>query len=144
MFPVVCTTCEPKLGAILVPAIAADPLMSASTIVPSTMLALATVTFVGNEPELNLVGGTLVLANFVPLISAELLMSSLTIEPLTMFAEFTVMPDLSKPSAILLLSIAALALMSALTIVSSAISVEVTAPALIFAVIILFVVAVFF
>ena len=112
--------------------------MSPLTIVPSTMFALATVTPVGNAPVLSFAAGVVPSANLAPDIFAELLMSSLTIEPSTMFAEFTVMPDLSNPSAILLLSIAAFALMSALTIVSSAISVEVTAPAFIFAVIILF------
>ena len=52
-------------------------------------------------------------------------MSSLTIEPSTMFAELTVIPDLSKPSAILVLAIFALALISASTIVPSFILTEV-------------------
>ena len=42
-----------------------------------------------------------------------------------MFDPLTVIPDLSKPSAILVLSISALALMSALTIVPSFIFAEV-------------------
>ena len=53
MLLVVCTTCEPKLGATLVPAIAAEVLMSASTIVPFTKLALATVISVGSAPDPN-------------------------------------------------------------------------------------------
>ena len=92
----------------------------------------------GSVPPPSLTKPTLSSASLVPLIFAELLMSSLTIEPSTMFAELIVIPDLSKPSAILLLSISAFALISALTIVSSAISVEVTCPAFIFGVIILF------
>ena len=104
--------------------------MSASTIVPSTMLALATVTPVGSAPVLSFVAGVELSANLVPDIFAELLTSSLTIEPSTMFAELTVMLDLSKPSAILVFSIAALALMLALTIVPSAICVYVLLPTL--------------
>ena len=41
--PVVAMFCEPKSGLIFVPAIAADALISAFTIVPSTIFALATV-----------------------------------------------------------------------------------------------------
>ena len=104
--------------------------MSASTIVPSTMLALATVTPVGSAPVLSFVAGVELSANLVPDIFAELLTSSLTIEPSTMFAELTVMLDLSKPSAILLLAISALALISALTIVPSNILADVTYPSL--------------
>ena len=48
-----------------------------------------------------------------------------------MFAELTVIPDLSNPSAILLLLISALALISALTIVPSNILFDVTCPSLI-------------
>ena len=100
------------------------------------MFALATVTPVGNAPVLSFAAGVVPSANLVPDIFAELFMSSLTIEPLTMFAEFIVIPDLSKPSAILLLSISALALISALTIAPSFILAEVTALSLTSAVLI--------
>ena len=42
IFPVVKICCEPKSGEILVPAIAAEALMSALTIVPSNIFALVT------------------------------------------------------------------------------------------------------
>ena len=48
--PVVAIFCDPKSGLILVPAIAADVLISSLTIVPFTMFALATVISVGNAP----------------------------------------------------------------------------------------------
>ena len=63
--------------------------MSASTIVPSTMLALATVMPEGKAPELNLFAAIELLAILEPSIFALLLTSALTIEPSTMFAELT-------------------------------------------------------
>ena len=48
--PVVAIFCDPKSGATLVPAIAADALTSSFTIVPLTIFALATVTSVGQAP----------------------------------------------------------------------------------------------
>ena len=94
------------------------------------MLVLVTVMSLGNVPPPNLVRATLSFANLEPWIFALAFTSASTIDPSTMLAELTVIPDLSRPSAILLLSIAALALMSALTIVLSLIFAEVTAPSM--------------
>ena len=105
--------------------------ISASWIVPFWILSLVTTISFGSVPLPNLSRVTVSFANLEPLIFALLLISSLTIEPSTMFAELTVIPDLSNPSAILLLLISALALISALTIVPSNILFDVTCPSLI-------------
>ena len=89
MFPVVCTTCEPKLGAILVPAIAAEAFMSAFNIVPSSMFAETTLVFVGKVPEAIFATGILASAILLPSMFALLLTSALTILPSTILAEAT-------------------------------------------------------
>ena len=94
------------------------------------MLVVVTAMSEGNVPPPNLVRGTLSSANLLPCIFALLLTSSLTIEPFTMFAELTVIPDFNKPSAILVLLIAALAFISASTIVPSLILSDVICPSL--------------
>ena len=116
----------------LEPAIFALVLISALTIVPSSMLVEVTTMSLGNVPLPNFARVTESSSNLEPFIFAELLTSASTIDPSTMFAELTVIPDLSNPSAILLLSIAALALMSALTIVPSNILADVTSPTVTF------------
>ena len=114
--------------AIFVPSILAEEFTSALTIVPSSMLVEVTTMSLGNVPLPNFARVTESSSNLEPFIFAELLTSASTIEPLTMLSELTVMPALSNPSAILVFAISALAFISALTIVPSAILEEVTAP----------------
>ena len=65
--------------------------MSASTIVPLTMLALAIVISVGNAPEPNLAKVTESSASLVPAILALALISALTIVPSTMSPDVIVL-----------------------------------------------------
>ena len=65
----------------LEPSISALAFISAFTIVPSTMLALATVMSVGNAPAPNLVRGTESFNNLLPCISAVALISASIIFP---------------------------------------------------------------
>ena len=69
--------CDPKSGEIFVPAIAADPFISAFTIVPSTRFALATVIADGNAP----------VASFDKAIAALAFISAFTIVPSTISAD---------------------------------------------------------
>ena len=65
----------------LEPCISALAFISASTIVPLTMLELATVMSVGRAPEPNLVRGTESFNNLLPCISAVALISASIILP---------------------------------------------------------------
>ena len=78
--------CVSKAGVTLVPAMAADALISALTIVSSTILVLATVMSVGKAPPSSFPKETESLANLSPSILALELMSAFTIVPFTRLA----------------------------------------------------------
>ena len=67
--------------------VTAEFAISASTIVPLTMLALATVMSVGKAPPPSLAKVTESSASFVPAISALAFMSASTIVPSTIFSD---------------------------------------------------------